>query len=159
MQLGGKPPHARRRIRTFLSETDFLKANIAQRTLPKLVRFLVEKSQATLSPSIERAFMQDETGKNRLMVSSLRTKCRSLWQEIKQFLSFFDLVRFCRYLAASDEQKEDVNQTKNKNNLRLYFNTALVTRQAFRRTTSQTYLITNCQIPNSLFFPTACRFV
>jgi len=40
-----------------------------------------------------------------------------------------------------------------------YFNTALATRQAFRRTTSQTYLITSCQIPNSLFFPTACRFV
>ena len=55
------------------------------------------------------------------MVSSLRTKCRSLWQEIKQFLSFFDLVRFCRYLAVTDKQKEDVNQKKNSNNLRLLF--------------------------------------
>jgi len=65
--------------------------------------------------------MQDETGKNRSMVASLRTKCRSLWQEIKQFLSFFDLVRFYRYLAVIDEQKEDVNQKKNSNNLRLLF--------------------------------------
>ena len=66
--------------------------------------------------------MQDEIGKNRLMVSSLRTKCRSLWQEIKQFLSFFDLLRFCQYLAAIDEQKEDVNQkNNNSNNLRILF--------------------------------------
>ena len=59
--------------------------------------------------------------KNRSMVSSLRTKSRSLWQEIRQFLSFFDLVRFCRYLAVIDEQKEDDNFRKNSNNLRLLF--------------------------------------
>ena len=64
--------------------------------------------------------MQDEIGKNRSMVSSRRTKCRSLWEEIKQFLSFFDLVRFCRYLAVIDEQK-DVNLKKNSNNLHLLF--------------------------------------
>jgi len=65
--------------------------------------------------------MQDEIDKNRSMVSSLRTKCRSLWKEIKQFLSFFDLVRSCRYLAVIDEQKEDDNFKKNSNNLRLLF--------------------------------------
>ena len=51
----------------------------------------------------------------------LRTKCRSLWQEARQFLSFFDLVQFCRYLSVIDEQKEAVNQKKNSNNLRLLF--------------------------------------
>jgi len=123
----------RGRIRTFLSKTAFLKANIAQRTVPKSVRFRVEKSRATLSPSIDRSFMQNEIGKNRLMVSSLRTKCRSLWQEIKQFLSFFDLVRFCRYLAVTDEQKENFNQKKNSNNLRLLFQHRFGNKTSFQK--------------------------
>ena len=55
------------------------------------------------------------------MTAFLRTKCRSQWQEARQFLSFFDLVRFCRYLAVIDEQKEAANQKKNNNNLRLLF--------------------------------------
>ena len=55
------------------------------------------------------------------MAAFLRTKCFSLWQEARQFLSFFDLVRFCRYLSVIDKQKEAVNQTKNSNNLRLLF--------------------------------------
>ena len=110
----------RGRIRTFLSKTAFLKANISQRTLPKSVRFCVEKLLATVSPNIERAFMHDEIEKNQSIAAFLRTKCRSLWQEARQFLSFFDLVRFCRYLSIIDEQKEAVNQ-KNSNNLRLLF--------------------------------------
>ena len=111
----------RGRIQTLLSKTAFLKANISQRTLPKPVRFRVEKSLATVSPNIERAFMHDEIEKNQSMAAFLRTKCRSLWQEARQFLSFFDLVRFCPYLSVIDEQKEAVNQKKNSNNLRLLF--------------------------------------
>ena len=111
----------RGRIRTLLSKTAFLKANISQRTLPKSVRFRVEKSRVTVSPNIERAFMHDEIKKNQSMAAFLRTKCRSLWQEARQFLSFFDLVQFCRYLSVIDEQKEAVNQKKNSNNLRLLF--------------------------------------
>jgi len=55
------------------------------------------------------------------MVASLRIKCRSLWQEVKQYFSFFGLVRFFRCLAVIDEQKETANQKKNSNNLRLLF--------------------------------------
>ena len=65
--------------------------------------------------------MHDEIEKNQSMAAFLRTKCRLLWQEARQFLSFFDLVRFCRYLSVIDEQKEAVNQKKNSNNLRLLF--------------------------------------
>ena len=65
--------------------------------------------------------MHDKIEKNQSMAAFLRTKCRSLWHEAGQFLSFFDLVRFCRYLSVIDEQKEAVNQKKNSNNLRLLF--------------------------------------
>ena len=65
--------------------------------------------------------MHNEIEKNQSIAAFLRTKCRSLLQEARQFLSFFDLVRFCRYLLVIDEQKEAVNQKKNSNNLRLLF--------------------------------------
>ena len=140
----------RGRIRTLLSKTAFLKANISQQTLPKSVRFCVEKSLATVSPNIERAFMHDKIEKNQSMAAFLRTKCCSLWQEARQFLSFFDLVRFCRYLSVIDEQKEAVNQKKNSNNLRLFFNIVLAIRQVSSRTTLQTCLTTNYQTLNSV---------
>jgi len=147
----------RGRIRTFLSETAFFKPNNAQRTLPKSVTFRAEKSRETLSPSIERAFMQVEIGKNRLMVSSLRTTCCSLWQEIKQFLSFFDLVRFSRYLAVIviDEQKEDVNQKKNSNNLRLSFQHCFGNKTSFQKNN-----ITNtvCSFPRTVVLSTTHQY-
>jgi len=35
--------------------------------------------------------------------------------------NFYGAISLCRYLAIIDEQKEDVNQKKNSNNLRLLF--------------------------------------
>jgi len=149
----------RGRIRTFLSKTAFLTANIAQRTLPKSVRFRVEKSLATWSPKIERAFMQDEIGKNRSMVASLRTKYRSLWQEVRQFcLSSIWYVSAATWLSLTNKKKPPTKR-RTVTIYVFYFNTALATRLTSRRTTSQTYLTTNCQILNSLFFPTGCRSV
>jgi len=54
-------------------------------------------------------------------------------QEIRQFLSFFDLVRFCRYLAVIDEQKEAANQKKNSNNLRLQFQHRFSNQTSFQK--------------------------
>ena len=65
--------------------------------------------------------MLDEIEKNRSVAGFLKAKCRSLWQEVRQFLSFFDTVRFCRHLAIIDESKEAANRKKNDNNLRLLF--------------------------------------
>ena len=126
----------RGRIQTLLSKTAFLKANISQRTLPKSVRFCVEKSRATVSSNIERAFMHDEIEKNQSMAAFLRYKCRSLWQETRQFLSFFGLVRFCRYLSVIDKQREAVNQKKNSNNLRLLYQHRFGNQTVSNRTTS-----------------------
>ena len=65
--------------------------------------------------------MLNEIEKNRSVTGFLKAKCRSLWQEVRQFLSFFDTVRFCRYLDIIDESKEAANRKKNDNNLRLLF--------------------------------------
>ena len=108
-------------IRTLVSKTIFIKANIAQHTFPKSVNFWIENSRACHSPTIERSFMHNEIEINQSMIILLKNKCPLLWQEVRQFLFFFDLLRFCRYLAIIDERKEAANQKKNERNLRLLF--------------------------------------
>ena len=98
---------------------------------------VASRINSTKMTNIERAFMHDEIEKNQSMAAFLRTKCRSLWQEARQFFSFFDLVRFCRYLSVIDEQRQPVNQKKNSNKLYVFFfNIVLATRQVSSRTTS-----------------------
>lgn len=55
------------------------------------------------------------------MVTFLINKRRLLWQEARQFLSFFNLIRFCRYLSIIDECQEAENQNKDQTNVRLLF--------------------------------------
>ena len=54
------------------------------------------------------------------MIVFLENKCRLIWQEVRQFLYFFDLLWFCRYLAIVDKYKEAANQ-KIERNLRFLF--------------------------------------
>ena len=110
-------------IRTLTLKTAFIKAKISQRTLPKCMSFWMKKSRACHSPKIERAFMHDEIERNQYRIVFLRNKCRLIGQEVRQFLFFFNLLRFYRYLAIIDERKEAANQKKNERNLRLFFNT------------------------------------
>ena len=78
-------------IQALVSKTAFSKANIAQRTLLKSVNFWIKKSRAFHRLTIERAFMHDEIEQNQSMIVFLKNKYRLIWQEVRQFLSFFDL--------------------------------------------------------------------
>ena len=80
------------KIRSAISHTAFLKASIGQRTLPKLVKFRIEKSSVRKTPNIEFAFMYDEIEKSKSLITFLKGKLRALWQEVRQFLSFFDFI-------------------------------------------------------------------
>ena len=111
----------RRNIRSAISQTAFLKASVGQRTLPKFVKFRIEKSSVRLTPNIVRAFMCDEIEKSKSLITFLKGKSRALWQEVRQFLSFFDFIRFCRYIAAIDERKERKLSTKNERKLKFLF--------------------------------------
>ena len=86
------------------------------------------------------------------MVGFLRNICRSIWKEVEQFLSFFDLLRFCRYLGIIDKRKEAANQKKNKRNLRLFFNIGLATKFVQKRETSLICLTINSLTPKSLSY-------
>ena len=44
-----------------------------------------------------------------------------MWQQVRQFLSFFDFIRFCRYIAIIDERKERELSIKNERKLKFLF--------------------------------------
>ena len=70
---------------------------------------------------IERAFMYDRIEKSKSLITFLKGKLRALWQEVRQFLSFFDFIRFCRYRATIDKRKERELSIKNERKLKFLF--------------------------------------
>jgi len=94
------------------------RVNFSQKVIPKWIYDMIEKSRARHTPTMERAFMQDEIEKQVSLVEFQKKNCRKLWSEIK-FLSIFNLIRFYRYIAAIDSNKEKINQQKNERNLKL----------------------------------------
>ena len=79
------------------------------------------------TPNIERAFMYDETEKSKSLITFLKGKLRALWKEVRQFLSFFDFIRFCIFIATIDERKERELSIKNQRKLNFFFNNDLAT--------------------------------
>ena len=121
LKILNKLVKTRVKIRSAISQTAFLKASVGQRTLPKFVKFRIEKSSVRQTPKIERAFMCDEIEKSKSLITFLKGKLRALWQEVRQLLSFFDFIRFCRYIATIDERKERELSIKNERKLKFLF--------------------------------------
>ena len=93
--------------------------------------------------------MNDEIEKNRSLIAVLKSEIRSLWQEARRFLSFFDLLRFCRYVAIIDDRKERVNRQKIARNLQL-----LLQQRFGNRANPSTKNIVNLSDYKSSFCPT-----
>ena len=121
LKILNKLVKTRRKIKSAISQTAFFKAFIGQGTLPKFVKFRIEKSSVRQTPNIDRAFMYDEIEKSKSLITFLKDKLRALWQEVRQFLSFFDFIRFCRYIATIDKRKERELSIKNKRKLKFLF--------------------------------------
>ena len=121
LKILNKLVKTRGKIRSATSQIVFLKASVGQRTLPKFVKFRIKKSSVRQTPNIERAFMCDEIEKSKSLITFLKGKLRALWQEVRQFLSFFDFIRFCRYIATIDERKERELSIKNERKLKFFF--------------------------------------
>ena len=81
---------------------------------------------------VERAFMRDEIEKKRSLIKIQKSHYRTLWSYVRTILSFFDLLRFCRYIAKIDNVKEKENLSKNERNL------CLLRLQRFGNTANQT---------------------
>ena len=63
--------------------------------------------------------MRDEIEKKRSLIKMQKSHCRTLWSHVRTILSFFDLLRFCCYVAKIDNVKEKENLSKNEHTLRL----------------------------------------
>ena len=61
---------------------------------------------------MERAFMNDEIGKNREKLLRLLRKLDEMRLKTRKFLTFFDWVRFSRYVAEVEERKRNQIKTK-----------------------------------------------
>ena len=83
----------------------FLKECLYKRVAPQFITSRIIKSQTQPSSTIERAFLNDEIGKNQTQLKPLLRKLRQLLPKVHLFLSFFDWIRFCRYLADIDCKK------------------------------------------------------
>ena len=108
----------RGKMRSLTFSIAFLKAAISQKVVPKWIHSRIEVSRARHTPTMERAFMHDEIAKKRSLISLQKSNYRRLWSNARRFLSYFDLLRFCRYLAKIDNVKERDNRSKNERNFR-----------------------------------------
>ena len=62
---------------------------------------------------MERAFLTDDVKKLTEQSRKLQTINQSFWRAARKFLTFFNTIRFCRYLALFDERTK--SKWKNKN--------------------------------------------
>ena len=72
-----------------------------------------KKFTGKTSPTMERAFINDETGKNQEKLVRLFQKLDEERLKTRKFLKFFDWMRFCRYVAEVEERKRNRIKTKN----------------------------------------------
>ena len=96
----------RGKIRTLKFSAAFLKACISKRVAAKHIVARIERSRARHSPEMERAFLTDDAEKLTKQSRKLRTINKSHWRAAGEFLTFFDTIRCCRYLALLDERTE-----------------------------------------------------
>ena len=74
----------------------------------------IERSRARHSPEMERAFLTNDVEKLTEQSKKLQTVYQSHWRVAREFLTFFDTIIFCRYLALLDERTESKSKIKNE---------------------------------------------
>ena len=109
----------RGKLRNLKSSVSFLKSCLLKKVIPRYIHNRIVKSRLNHSPALERAFIKDEIEKKKCLIERLYSNRLWLWKRTKSFLSFFDFIRFSRYLANIDEHKCKLNNNRNSRNLNL----------------------------------------
>lgn len=123
LEILNKLVRTRGKIRNLRYHVAFLKACIKKRVVPKFLKTRIEKSRARINSRIESAFLHDEIENSVKEMSTVTQRCAKLKQQAVQFLSYFDLIRFCRYMAKIDARKEDEKVRQNERNISLLLKT------------------------------------
>ena len=103
---------ARGRMRTCKFSTAFLKGSVLKKVVPTFMANRIRKANVRHRPDMERFFLTDEIMTNNKRLRKLCTAYRAYWTKAREFLSMFDTIRLCRYLAELDERTE--RKTKSK---------------------------------------------
>ena len=82
----------RGKIRTAKFSISFYKLCLANRVSPKFISTRISRSHARHSPTIERAFLNDEIEKINAQIWHTKRAYEREWIKIRNFLSFFDLI-------------------------------------------------------------------
>ena len=104
----------RGKIRTLKFSAAFLKACIFKRVAPKYILARIKRSRARHSPEMECAFLTYDVEKPTKRSRKLPTVYQSHWRAAGEFLTFFDTIRFCRYVALLDGRTESKFKIKNE---------------------------------------------
>ena len=83
-----------------LTLTDrFLGACIVNKIVPNFMWSRIKKSKVKQSPVMERAFLNDEIGKNQVQIEELKSRYRLLQESIRRWCTDLDYVRLMRFSA------------------------------------------------------------
>ena len=105
------------KLRSALISYRFLKQCLHNKVVPHQIAARIAKSKAKPSLTIERVFLHDAASRALDQFSSLRNSYRSCWHTVRTFLSFFDVVRFCRYISQIDEKTFKLAQKRCDTNI------------------------------------------
>ena len=105
----------RGKIRTAKFSIKFLDACKNQHVVPSFIGHRIKAAKVRQTSTMERAFLQDEIGKNSTKLQRLRSIYTRCLTKVRGFLSFFDWLRFCRYLTQIEITKQKQIQEKHFN--------------------------------------------
>ena len=105
----------RGKIRTVKLSIEFLKSCQSQHVIPSFLCHRIKSAKVRQTSSMERAFLIDEISKNLNKLKSFHQIYRAVWSKVCKCLSYFDWIRFCRYLANIEVVKQNQIRTKHFN--------------------------------------------
>ena len=103
-------------MRTCKFSKAFLRACMLKKVVPTYMVKRVQIANVSHSPDMERIFLKDEIlhEKQQTIENTLHSLPGLYWSKAREYLSLFDIIRLCRYLAELNEQTEQ--KTKSKHN-------------------------------------------
>ena len=107
----------RGKIRTSKLSKEFLDNCHTQQVFPTFLAHRIKAAKVRWTSNMERAFLNDEICKTADKLKSLRALYSKVWSKVRKFLSFFDWIRFCRYLANIEVMKRKEIRTKHFNTI------------------------------------------
>ena len=107
----------RGKIRTVKLSIEFLKTCQAQHVIPTFMSHRTKAAKVRQTSTMERAFLLDKISRSKTKLESFRLIYLKIWSKVRHFLSFFDWIRFCQYLANIEQIKQKQIRTKHFNTI------------------------------------------